>query len=105
MARGDKLSLNPLDGTIVCLFLVVADADQYQIAIEIGESPRILIIVDLVDGRFDIFVEFEFDDNRGFVYALFGQQDDIGKAFAGRELADDVVEIFGIKAQDRNDTS
>ena len=104
MARGE-LALDPLDRAIVGLFLVVANADQYQIAIEIGESPQILIIVDLVDGRFDIFVEFEFDDNRGFVYAFFGQQDDIGKAFAGWELADDVVEIFGIKAQHRNDTS
>ena len=103
MARGE-LALDPLDRAIVGLFLVVANADQYQIAIEIGESPRILIIVDLVDGRFDIFVEFEFDDNRGFVYALFGQQDDIGKAFAGWELADDVIELFGIKAQNRNDT-
>ena len=106
VARGRLLlALKLLDGTIVCLFLIVADADQYQIAVEIGEPAWVLIVVDLIDGRFDIFVEFEFDDNRGFVYAFFGQQDDIGKALACGELADDVVEIFGIKAQHRNDTS
>ncbi len=101
--RGDVrwlvLSLKHFNGTIVCFFLIVGDADQYQIAIEIGESTRILIVVDLIDCCFDIFVEFEFDDNRRFVNALFWQQDDIGKAFARGELADDVVEIFGIKAQ------
>ena len=102
---GFILSFNYLDRTIVCFFLIVADADQYQIAIKIFEPARVLIVVDLIDCCFDIFVEFEFDDNRRFVYALFGQQDDIGKAFARGELADDVVEIFGIKAQHRNDAS
>ena len=106
VARGRLLlALKLLDGTIVCIFLIVGDADQYQIAVEIGEPAWVLIVVDLIDGRFDIFVEFEFDDNRGLVYAFFGQQDDIGKALACGELADDVVEIFGIKAQHRNDTS
>ena len=87
------------------LFLVVANADQYQIAIEFGEPPWVLIVVNLVDCRFDIFIEFEFDDDGGLSDAFFGQSDDIGKALAGWELADDVVEIFGIKAQHRNDAS
>ena len=68
-----SLSLEPLDRAIVGLFLIVADADQYQIAIEIGEPPRILVVVDLVDCRFDIFVKFEFDDDGGLLDAFFGQ--------------------------------
>ena len=72
MARGE-LALDPLDRAIVGLFLVVANADQYQIAIEIGEPPRILVVVNLIDCRFDIFIEFEFDDDGGLSNALFGQ--------------------------------
>ena len=68
-----SLALNPLDHTIVGLFLVVANADQYQIAIEISEPPRILIVVNLIDCRFDMFIEFEFDDDGGLSNALFGQ--------------------------------
>ena len=72
MARGE-LALDPLDRAIVGLFLVVANADQYQIAIEIGKPPWLLIVVNLIDCCFDIFIEFEFDDNRGLLDALFGQ--------------------------------
>ena len=68
-----SLALDPLDHAIVGLFLVVANADQYQIAIEISEPPRILIVVNLIDCRFDIFVEFEFDDDGGLSDAFFGQ--------------------------------
>ena len=68
-----SLALDPLDRAIVGLFLVVANADQYQIAIEIGEPPRILVVVNLIDCRFDIFIEFEFDDDGGLSNALFGQ--------------------------------
>ena len=73
MARGDELAFKPLDRAIVSLFLVVANADQYQIAIEIGEPPWVLIVVNLVDCRFDIFIEFEFDDDGGLSDAFFGQ--------------------------------
>ena len=72
MARGE-LALDPLDRAIVGLFLVVANADQYQIAIEIGEPPWLSVVVNLIDCCFDIFIEFEFDDNRGLLDALFGQ--------------------------------
>ena len=72
MARGE-LALDPLDRAIVGLFLVVANADQYQIAVEIGEPPRILVVVNLIDCRFDICVEFEFDDDGGLGDAIFGQ--------------------------------
>ena len=74
--RGAALSafaLKPLDRAIVGFFLVVANPDQYQIAVEIGEPAWVLIVVDLIDGRFDIFVEFEFDDDGWTVNALFGQ--------------------------------
>ena len=99
-----SLALDPLDRAIVGLFLVVANADQYQIAIEIGEPPRILVVVDLVDCCFDIFVKFEFDDDGGLLDAFFGQRDESGEARASGEFAEDGIEIFGIKAQDRNDT-
>ena len=73
MARGDEIALNPLDRAIVGFFLVVANPDQYQIAVEIGEPTRILVVVNLIDCRFDIFVEFEFNDDGGIVNTLFGQ--------------------------------
>ena len=74
--RGAALSafaLKPLDRAIVGFFLVVANAHQYQIAIEIGEPPLILVVVNLIDSGFDICVEFEFDDNGRLLNAFFGQ--------------------------------